>query len=57
MRERQLSGQLAGMIRPQVGGAAAWTGSEEALLEAVAVAYRARFEPVSPREHLPPPPA
>lgn len=50
-----LAAQLAAMIRGKVGGAGAWVGSDEALLEAIAASYRARVRPQLPELPSPPP--
>jgi len=50
----QLARQFAALARRHVGGAVDWSGSNEALLEAVVASYRARFRTAMP--DLPAPP-
>jgi uncharacterized RDD family membrane protein YckC len=52
----RLSTQLATIARSKVGGANAFAGGDEALLEAVAASYRGRFQPTPAEPSLPPPP-
>ena len=53
----QLSAQLATIARSKVGGGNTFAGGDEALLEAVAASYRARFQPTPTEPSMPPPPA
>jgi len=51
----QLARQFAALARRHVGGAVDWSGSNEALLEAVVASYRARFRTAIPDLPAPPP--
>ncbi|MGH2576622.1 MAG: hypothetical protein ACRDG9_02555, partial [Actinomycetota bacterium] len=53
---QQLAAQIVATVRPKVSGANGWERSEEILLEAVAAAYRARFEINALGPSIPPPP-